>query len=83
MIASLNNKKVSDLHEKKDSHISAPADGKMEWHLRSDDMKGKCKVGTNYYVMVPVVCTSVDKEATRLRQIGKPKVESMTEEKYD
>lgn len=69
-----------DLHEKKDSHVSLPADSKMEYHIRTDDLKYKCKVGENYFVMVPVVCTSIDKEATRLRQIGKPRVEDFEEE---
>jgi hypothetical protein len=64
-----------DLHEKKDSHVSFPADSKIEFHLRSDDLKGKLKVGKNYFVKVPVVCTSIDDEATRCRQIGKPTVE--------
>jgi hypothetical protein len=66
-----------DLHEKKDSHVSFPADSKVEFHLRTDDLKGKCKIGTNYVVMIPVVCTSIDEEATRLRQIGKPTIQGM------
>lgn len=70
-----------DLHSAKDSHISTPVDAKTEFHLRTDDVKHKCKVGENYTVTFPVVCTSADKEAIRLRQISKPYVDSMKEEK--
>lgn len=81
MIAKMNSKAAKDtggdLHEKKDSHVSFPADSKIEFHLRTDDLKGDCKIGKNYIVKIPVVCTSIDEEATRVRQIGKPTIQGM------
>lgn len=81
-VAKMYNKSASgkvggDLHEKKDSHVSFPADAKIEFHLRTDDLVGRCKISKTYMVKIPVVCTSIDQEATRLRQIGKPTIEGM------
>jgi hypothetical protein len=82
-VAKLNSKSVDkgggDLHEKKDSHLSTPADKGLEWHIRTDDLESSCQIGKNYFIVTPVVCTSMDDEATRFRQIGKPMVKNLKE----
>lgn len=84
MIASLNNKKIGDLHVKKESHMASPMKD-QEWHMKAGELNMKCIPGKPYTLNVAVICTSADEDGERFRQIAKYFVTKGTpmDNKYD